>query len=74
MCNTSIYDFMVVMFQGKQQKKIAAIGYLPYNFAFNLARKLLKVIRSRNIKQKIYEILTFSKIQMNGVILNNCID
>ena len=35
---------------------------------------LLKVSRSRNMKQKIYEILTSPKIQTNGVILNNCID
>ena len=34
----------------------------------------LKVSRSQNMKQKIYEILTSPKIQMNGVILNNCID
>ena len=33
-----------------------------------------KVSRSRNVKQKIYEILTSPKIQTNGVILNNCID
>ena len=31
----------------------------------------LKVSRSRNMKQKIYEILTSPKIQMNGIILNN---
>ena len=37
-------------------------------------RPTLKVSRSRNMKQKIYEILTSPKIQMNGVILNNCID
>ena len=30
----------------------------------------LKVSRSRNMKQKIYEILTSPKIQTNGVILN----
>jgi hypothetical protein len=35
---------------------------------------LLKVSRSRNMKQKIYEILTSPKIQTNGVILYNCID
>ena len=35
---------------------------------------LLKVSISRNMKQKIYEILTSPKIQTNGVILNNCID
>ena len=35
---------------------------------------LLKVSRSRNMKQKIYEILTSPKIQTNGIILNNCID
>ena len=35
---------------------------------------LLKVSRSRNMKQKICEILTSPKIQTNGVILNNCID
>ena len=34
----------------------------------------LKVSRSRNMKQKIYEISTSLKIQTNGVILNNCID
>ena len=34
----------------------------------------LKVSRSQNMKQKIYEILTSPKIQTNGVILNNCID
>ena len=34
----------------------------------------LKVSRSRNMKQKIYEILTYPKIQKNGIILNNCID
>ena len=34
----------------------------------------LNVSRSRNIKQKIYEIFTSPKIQMNGVILYNCID
>ena len=35
---------------------------------------LLKVSRSRNMKQIIHEILTSPKIQTNGVILNNCID
>ena len=35
---------------------------------------LLKVSRSRNMKQKIYEILTSPKIQTNSVVLNNCID
>ena len=35
---------------------------------------LLKVSRSRNMKQKIYEILTSPKIQTNSPILNNCID
>ena len=39
------------------------------NFAF-----MLKVSRSRRMKQKVYEILTSSKIQTNNVILNNCID
>ena len=34
----------------------------------------LKVSRSRNIKQKIYETLISPKIQTNGGILNNCID
>ena len=34
----------------------------------------LKVSRSRDMKQKIYEMLTSPKIQMNGVILNNPID
>ena len=35
---------------------------------------MLKVNRSWNMKQKVYEILTSSKIQTNNVILNNCID
>ena len=35
---------------------------------------LLKVSRSRNMKQKICEILTSPKIQTNGTILSNCID
>ena len=34
----------------------------------------LKVSRSRNIKHKIYEMLTTPKIQTNGVILYSCID
>ena len=34
----------------------------------------VKVSRSQNMKQKIYEILTSPKIQTNDVILNNCID
>ena len=34
----------------------------------------IKVSRSRNMKQKVYKILTYSKIQTNDVILNNCKD
>ena len=34
----------------------------------------VKVSRSRNMKPKIYEILSSPKIQTNGVILINCID
>ena len=34
----------------------------------------LKVSRSPNMEQKIYEILTSPKIQTNGVIMNNYID
>ena len=34
----------------------------------------LKVSRSQNMNQKIYEIITSPKIQKNSVILDNCID
>ena len=46
----------------------------PRTLVFLQIFEILKVSRSRNMKQKIYEILTSPKIQMNGVILNNCID
>ena len=48
------------------------IKYITVNFIHNQYQ--VKVSRSRNMKQKIYEILTSPKIQTNGVILNNCID
>ena len=52
------------------------------NTSFSLEGKLiivqiqafLKVSRSRNIKQKIYEKLASLKIKTNSIILNNCID
>ena len=46
----------------------------PRTLVFLQIFEILKVSRSRNMKQKIYEILTSPKIQTNGVILNNCID
>ena len=36
----------------------------------NVVVGLLKVSRSQNMKQKIYERLTSPKIQTNGIILN----
>ena len=41
---------------------------------FGYGISLIKVSRSRNMKQKIYEISTSPKIQTNSVIPNNCID
>ena len=52
---------------GKKKKKKSI-------FDHDLCTTSLKVSRSRNMKQKIDEILTSPKIQTNGVILNNCID
>ena len=37
-----------------------------------IAPQMLKVCRSRNMKQKICEVLTSPKIQTNSGILNNC--
>ena len=67
---------------GTKEKKVdliflATFEGVFFNFKFffeNIASSVLKVSRSRNMKQKIYEILTSPKIQTNGVILNNCID
>ena len=47
---------------------------LSVNFRTPKVQFCIKVSRSQNMKQKIYEILTSPKIQTNGVILNNCID
>ena len=46
----------------------------PRTLVFLQIFEILKVSRSRNMKQKIYEILTSPKIQTNSIILNNCID
>ena len=51
---------------GKKKKKSI--------FDHELCTTSLKVSRSRNMKQKIDEILTSPEIQTNGLILNNCID
>ena len=39
-----------------------------------VSTRVLKVSRSRNMKQKVYEISTSPKIQSSGFILNNCIN
>ena len=50
------------------------MGVLYYCNTNPITAMGVKVSRSRNLKQKVYEILTSPKIQTNGVILNNCID
>ena len=46
-----------------------------YGNGHNTSYVMLKVSRSPNMKQKIYEILPSPKIETNGVvILNNCTD
>ena len=52
--------------------KICSLQFTVYRLGGCAAS--IKVSRSQNRKQKIYEILTTPKIQTNGVILNNCID
>ena len=52
--------------------KICSLQFTVYRLGGCAAS--IKVSRSQNRKQKIYEILTTPKIQTNSVILNNCID
>ena len=40
----------------------------------DIKKSPLKVNRSQDMKQKIYETLISPKIKTNGIILNNCID
>ena len=69
---TLIIIFKVIYTNGDAQNLQPM--FLSLRFKRYENKSPLKVNRSRDMKQKIYETLISPKIKTNGIILNNCID